>query len=96
MPVPNIAAWPLGWGSNCVPEPLLLPVGHARRLSQAVASAETRLSLRVARHAACAIPGWMLLASARVARHAACDHEKLTGCSMTDHRVLRPARLQIK
>ena len=98
-PVPNIAAWPLGWGSNCVPEPLQLPVGHARRLSQAVASAETlRLSLRVASAfgAACAIPGRMLLASARVARHAACDHEKLTKCSMADHRMLRPARLQIK
>ena len=98
-PVPNIAAWPQGWGSNCVPEPLQLPVGHARRLSQAVASAETlRLSLRVASAfgAACAIPGWMLLASARVARHAACDHEKLTKCSMADHRMLRPARLQIK
>ena len=53
-------------------------------------------SLRVAKHAACAIPGWMLLASARVARHAACNHEKLTNCIMTDHRVLRPARLQIK
>ena len=36
------------------------------------------------------------LASARVARRAACDHEKLTKCSMADHRVLRPARLQIK
>ena len=100
VPVPNIAARPLGWGSNCVPETLLLPVGHARRLSQAVASAETlRLSLRVAKRfrlATCAIPGWTMLASARVARHAACDHEKLTGCSMADYRVLRPARLQIK
>ena len=87
-------------GIQFLPETLLLPVGHARRLSQAVASAETlRLSLRVAKRfrlATRAIPGWMLLASARVARHAACNHEKLTNCIMTDHRVLRPARLQIK
>ena len=54
-------AWPRGWRSNCVPEPLPLPVGHARRLSQAVASAET---LRLASDPwqalsapDCAIPG---------------------------------------
>ena len=96
VPVPNIAAWPLGWGIQL--RSRATPAARRPR-SKAVPSRRIRgdTSLRVAK--ARGLCDSLLDAAGLCARRMARSlrsRKANTNCIMTDHRVLRPARLQIK